>query len=833
MVNVVRLFACIAFVACSVQDINGQSWNWANRFGGPGIDNATGQCLDAVGNVYTVSYVNGSVNFGSGPIATNGGTDIVVTKHNPGGLLVWYRLIGGAGTESAADIVRDPSGNLYIAGKFSGTMTCGPNVLTAVYDDIFVAKLDGNGNVLWGISGGSVGSGLEYTAGLSFSAIDNSVVICGIIDSTGYFGQDTVANSQTFFAKVDAGGNWLWALPTNPIPDALIGDVFTDVSGNIYLSTAENGYQHLKKFTSSGTLMWTRTSSNAYVYGFKFCYDGSNHFYLTGMYNAPFSMGAVSLPAPGSSWTRYIIKFDTSGTAEWGKDFQGGSVTANGIAVSPSGDVYVGGRFSNTLYIDTTFMADSYNEGLEAFVIKLNSSGTFQWMKQMGTDGSDAVNDLNYFSGKIYFCGQIEDIPNASFWPMFMASPYGNADGIIGQFNDCTPPYTQVTPDTNIMVCEGDSIHLQSTNTSGSISYVWQLNGMDLNNATTPYLDMVGNALYSGAYAVEITSNGCSYISHYVNVFIFPLPTTTISSTNYGPSCDRDSIKLTAGYLPLHDYQWLSNNSPIPGDTTNIYMVHNSGNYSVIVTSPFGCIDTMSNPYVYIGAYPVISAAGDTAICYGSSAPLSVNGASIYIWLPTSSVNNSSSPTPIATPTTTTTYTVVGTTGTCNDSAYVIVQVYPQLSPVISYNGYQLSCTATYPTYQWYLNGVPVVGATSQVISPTGNGSYQLVVGDTNGCTGSSNILPVNNVGIHETSVLAGELIIYPQPMTDQSTVVLPLTIDEGTATLYTFAGQVMRTVEIFNTNQVVLNREGIDAGVYIVEISCSSGRFLGKIVVN
>lgn len=810
-----QLILCLSITAGT---LHAQSWNWVKRFGGSGGDSGGRQAVDAVGNTYTCSHVSGTVNFGSGPVATNG-SDMLVTKHNPGGNLVWYRLVGGTGTESSGHIVLDATGNIYVCGYFDGTMICAADTLTAVNDDIYVVKLNPAGQVVWGAQAGSAGSGLEYPAGAVYSAVDNSVVLCGQLgDSTlATFGALTVSGSQTFLAKIDASGNWTWAIGANPGENALAGDVVCESTGSMYVSTSVSAVLELQKYTSAGNQIWTQSASDV-SFGSTMRIGASGDLYMIGSYNTPFTMGVVSMPMPSDTWGGFLMSFDTSGNALWGKDFQGNGVWLYGLALSPGNEIYIAGNFTNTFYTDTTFIADLYNDGQEGFIVKLNPAGSFRWFKQIGTTLNDGVSAVNYLAGKIYFCGHVEGTANGSFPFATLPAPYGNWDVIVGQFNDCSPPLTQVLPDSVVQVCEGDSIHLHSSVINSSYSYTWQINGVQTYNTTSPYLDVAGNSLYSGAYALQVTFNGCTYVSHYVNVFVYPLPTTSIFLTNYGPVCDRDSVKLTAGYMPLHNYQWLESNVPVPGGNSNNLMVHNSGNYSVVVTSPFGCVDTIANPPLSIGVYPVMTVTADTGVCSGLSLPLSASGATSYAWTPSTLLVGQYTANPTATPLNTTTYTVVGTTGSCRDTQYVVVQVYPLPVATASYNGYQLSSTPAL-TFQWYLNNAVDSGATTQVITPSGNGTYYCVVTDTNGCTDASNTVVVNNVGITEQGSAFLPLTVYPQPMKNEATILFPSELGNGALRVYDLTGQLVFSDVVANQSSYLFQRGALQSGVYMLVV--------------
>jgi hypothetical protein len=80
-----------------------------------------------------------------------------------------------------------------------------------------------------------------------------------------------------------------------------------------------------------------------------------------------------------------------------------------------------------------------------------------------------------------------------------------------------------------------------------------------------------------------VTENGCSGTPVSKNVTIYPMPIVTISLIS--------SYTLTTN-TTFTSYQWLDNGSPLSGDTSQSYTATANGNYSVVVTDAFGCVDT-------------------------------------------------------------------------------------------------------------------------------------------------------------------------------------------------------------------------------------------------
>lgn len=107
-------------------------------------------------------------------------------------------------------------------------------------------------------------------------------------------------------------------------------------------------------------------------------------------------------------------------------------------------------------------------------------------------------------------------------------------------------------------------------------------------------------------------------------------------------------------------------NSPNPTAT-----VTKTTTYTIVGTSAEGCMDTVTTTVVVDSMH----AGADATICMGGSAHLSATGAETYLWEPKALVNDPASATPIATPTTTTAFTVTMRKGDCETIDTVVVFV--------------------------------------------------------------------------------------------------------------------------------------------------------------
>ena len=205
--------------------------------------------------------------------------------------------------------------------------------------------------------------------------------------------------------------------------------------------------------------------------------------------------------------------------------------------------------------------------------------------------------------------------------------------------------------------CKDQLLQLSSTlNSRDSIfSILWNLgNGINTKDS------LVTVQYYSeGKYTIKLlvsTVNKC-YDSSYKLITIRPLPVIIIPSENF--VCKGDSIKLTATGASTYIWKDKQNNIICNScETLNILPTANS-TYSVIGYNQYGC-SQIANTSVKIVHPLKINAVQLDTLCIGSSIKLNVTGAEKYLWQPDAGLSNYNSGTTIASPKSTTTYTVIG-----------------------------------------------------------------------------------------------------------------------------------------------------------------------------
>ena len=237
---------------------------------------------DAQNNIYVAGNINGDVYFDSVFIST-GVVYNYIAKYNSSGQFQWVKHPTGGSFAGFANIgmATDYSGNTYLAGTFmSWANFDGISLLGG--EDIYISKIDTDGNWVWAINAGGSEQDAIYGRGL---ALDNNggLYITGFIGSaTATFGDITLTNTgqdDYFLAKYDTAGTALWAINGGGAGSQFGINVCADSYGNSYINT--NG-KFLNKYDSNGNFIWSQAKPASNI---AMLSDNVGKIYITGHFN--------------------------------------------------------------------------------------------------------------------------------------------------------------------------------------------------------------------------------------------------------------------------------------------------------------------------------------------------------------------------------------------------------------------------------------------------------------------------------------------------------------------------------------------------------------------
>jgi len=224
-------------------------------------------------------------------------------------------------------------------------------------------------------------------------------------------------------------------------------------------------------------------------------------------------------------------------------------------------------------------------------------------------------------------------------------------------------------------ICQGDSVQLTAT---GCNSYIWiPATGLSCSNCPNPKASPNANTTYS----VTGYSSNCTFAQDTVQIVVGPKTNPVITPQNPGICLgNKVQLNVTGGinyaWKPATALTCTNCANPVASPTTTTTYTLFSGSN--------GCRDSITVTVSVTPTPTVTITPPNIKLCRGNSIQLNATGASNFTWSPSNSLSCNNCSSPVASPTVTTTYTIIGSTFGCNDTITDKILVGPPLAPVIT-----------------------------------------------------------------------------------------------------------------------------------------------------
>lgn len=334
--------------------------------------------------------------------------------------LQWANTFGGTAQDVAQATATDASGNLYVSGHFSDTIDLDPSASIAelggnMAPNLFLAKYNSSGAYQWSVN-------LDATT-MPIFVEDIAADASGNVYITGHFGNTVDFDPGTgtasltatgtfdiFLAKYNSNGGYEWAINMGGPAVDFGRAVAVDASGNVIIGgyymisadfdpgtgtttlTSRNGSPdgYLAKYTSSGSLLWAKSlgSGTSQDEVFSVQTDNSGNVYAVGNYGGKADFGATDSITSNGALDAFIVKYNSSGTYQWSKSFGGPALDKpTDLVVAPWGDAYVTGYFNASIDFDT--LSINGNGGKDLFVAGFKANGEYNWINTAANNSAD------------------------------------------------------------------------------------------------------------------------------------------------------------------------------------------------------------------------------------------------------------------------------------------------------------------------------------------------------------------------------------------------------------------------------------------------------------
>lgn len=343
--------------------------------------------VDKQGYVYVVGDFWKTTTFGADRLTAKHWDDLFVSKMSADGCWLWTVSAGGSHHDKMHAIAADTQGNLYVTGQFSSSIQIGKTTHTSPgsMPHGFIAKLTKEGHWAWS------------------KQIDNghpkSIVVGpnGHIYTTGVFLEKTSIGGSTFsstkwtdvyVAKLNADGNWLWAVQAGGVDQSESAGLTVDTQGNVYFAA------------SVGSPNQDTSQQTVTMGSHRFAHKGKDDI--------------------------VVAKLDTHGQWKWAKHIASHcSDSVNDITIDQQGKLKLVGKLQCSVTFGTKVMAPRKED--EAFIATLTTEGKWLQIEPLQVDNRVYPKKLAIGKdGKVYTIGDqlfASTVPSVYLSNAFIWSP--------------------------------------------------------------------------------------------------------------------------------------------------------------------------------------------------------------------------------------------------------------------------------------------------------------------------------------------------------------------------------------------------------------------------
>lgn len=275
---------------------------------------------------------------------------------------LWANTFTASSSLTPSRVAVDADGNIAFGGKYMGTLDLDPSAgvssISNTFTDVFWAKYDSNGNLLW----------------------HKTATNAGVQDSFG----DLV---------FDSDGNLIVA--------AKYQNAVT-IDGTAYYNASYDNFGCVTKFSPNGTLMWNKgignSGSSSYIGFPSINVTSNNDIILTGTFEGQqnFEAGTIVLNnGSTASGSFYMAKLSSNGTFVWAKGLYAPTSEGHSLNIGADGNLYVCGLISGAADMDfsaaSASLTPSPSNAENYFLASYTEDGDYRWAEIVATTGDGIV----------------------------------------------------------------------------------------------------------------------------------------------------------------------------------------------------------------------------------------------------------------------------------------------------------------------------------------------------------------------------------------------------------------------------------------------------------
>lgn len=363
---------------------------WVRQAGGVGEDTPLALAIDSFDNICLTGQFNNTATFDTTMLASAGESDVFLAKYDSNGNSLWAKRFGGSMTDKGITIACNSSGDIFLGGWFKGTINFGgPNLVSPFSGiDSFIAKFDSNGNHIW--SKNFTSNSDDQCVGIALDSNSNLYVVgqyLGAIDCGGG-NMTSLGAHDIYLAKLDTNGNHIWSKRlgknNSEIPNGIAIDSLNNIyiTGYFYFSTDLGGgtinasadySAFVAKYDSNGNFLWANHSTG---FGSQFSNSvainpTNNNVLIVGYFQYRTNFGGGEFFIPGGS-NGFIATYSSGGGYLSSEQIGNTSNTSwdavKSIIVGSDGKIIIAGYFQESITLGGQILNSA--GGYDAFLYK-------------------------------------------------------------------------------------------------------------------------------------------------------------------------------------------------------------------------------------------------------------------------------------------------------------------------------------------------------------------------------------------------------------------------------------------------------------------------------
>ena len=288
---------------------------------------------------------------------------------------IWTRTYGGSSNDEAFKVIETSDG-FYVLAGYTESFGAGES-------DVYLLKLDSNGDDIWIKTYGGEGNDAAYSV---METSDGYYVVAGYTESFGNGGSDV------YVLKLDENGDTLWTRTYGSSSDDGAFSVIETSDGNYlvagYTKSAGGGNVYLLMLDPDGDTLWTRNFGSS---------DNEEAREVIQASNGDFVIIGRSFSLFNGFWNVYYARTDAEGDTLWTRLF-GGNGYDGGYGIVETEDQG---------YVVLGYTSSSGNGGSDLYIIGTDAGGILQWFRTQGGPEDEIGYSIAHALGEGYIIGAV------------------------------------------------------------------------------------------------------------------------------------------------------------------------------------------------------------------------------------------------------------------------------------------------------------------------------------------------------------------------------------------------------------------------------------------